>query len=200
MRRSLLDMQVAAGAVVVAVAGLSLGGAFAWGGLALAVGGAVVYGTRLRPDSGQGAETDATSPLTASGDVLWADAEKALRILDRYPEDGELAEPVIRLARLGRRAVERGRRSPADPAAARTRHVLCLAADTLAAYPGSDSSRRQRRRERMQDVLDQAAATIARDAQSDSEDQALCVRLRVLEQELKHSPTGGSSHGDDHQD
>ncbi len=200
MRRSLLDMQVAAGAVVVAVAGLSLGGAFAWGGLALAAGGAVVYGARLRPGMGDGAESDKVTATTGPADVLWADAEQALRILDRYPDDDELSRPVIRLARLGRRAVERGRQSPADPAAARTRHVLCLAAETLAAYAGSDSGRRQRRLERMQEVLDQAAATIARDAESDPDDQALCVRLRVLEQELKHTPTGGSSHGNDDQD
>lgn len=200
MRRSLLDMQVAAGAVVVAVAGLSLGGAFALGGLALAAGGAVVYGTRFRPGIGQGGEPDAAKSTAGPADVLWADAEEALRILDRYPDEDELSRPVIRLARLGRRAVERGRHKPADPAAARTRHVLCLAAETLAAYVASDSGRRHKRLERMQEVLDQAAATIARDAESDADDQALCVRLRVLEQELKHTPTGGSSHGNDDQD
>ncbi len=200
MRRSLLDVQVAAGAVVVAVAGISLGGAFAWGGLALAVGGAAVYGMRLRPDNGHDEPTRRAMPNAGATDVLWADAEQALRILDRYPDDGELVEPVIRLARLARRAVERGRRSPADPAAARTRHVLCLAAETLAAFDASESGRRQRRLERMHEVLDEAAETLARDAESDAEDQALCVRLRVLEQELKNRPNGGASDGNDHHD
>lgn len=198
MRRSLLDMQVAAGAAVVAVASLSLGSVFAWGGLALAATGAVIYATRLRPGAGKGSET-AGALSAAPNEVLWADAEQALRFLDRYPADDELSQPVMRLAQLGRRAVERGRRSPADAAAARTRHVLCLATETLAAYAGSENGRRQGRVERMREMLGQAAESIARDAASDSHDQALCVRLRVLEQELKNTQTGGSSHGHDDQ-
>ncbi|QOC21713.1 hypothetical protein IC757_11760 [Wenzhouxiangella sp. AB-CW3] len=200
MRRSLLDMQVAAGAVVVSVAGFSLGGVFAWGGLALAAGGATLYGMRFRPAPGHDADNGRSTANAGVADVLWADAERALRILDRYPDEGELAEPVIRLARLARRAVERGRRSPADPAAARTRHVLCLAAETLAAFDDSEPGRRQRRLQRMREVLDEAAETLARDAGLDAEDQALCVRLRVLEQELKNMPIEGGSDGNDHHD
>ncbi len=197
MRRSLLDIQVAAGAVAVAVAGLSLGGAFAWGGMMLAAGGAMVYSLRLRPPTDQAGEHGPDLPAPGVDDVLWADAEQALRVLDRYPAEGELADSVVRLARLGRRAVERGRRRPADPAAGRTRHVLCLAAETLSAYTTNDRVHRQRRHERLQRLLDEAAETIARDAESVAEDQALCVRLRVLEQELKTMPERGTSDGFD---
>lgn len=199
MRRSLLDIQVAAGGVAVAIAGLSLGGVLAWGGIVLAAGGAMVYALRLRPPGGSHDGHRSGLPDSNAADVLWADAERALRILDRYPHDGELADSVVRLARLARRAVERGRRMPADPAAGRVRHVLCLAAETLHAYMDNDRDHRQRRQESLQRLLDQAADTIEYAAASTAEDKALCLRLRVLEQELNNTPEKGTSDGSDPQ-
>jgi len=199
MRRNLLDIQVAAGGVAVAIAGLSLGGALAWGAIMLAAGGAMVYILRLRPPAGSHGDHRSGLPGPNAADLLWTDAERALGILDRYPPDGELTEPVVRLARLARRAVERGRRTPADPAAGRVRHVLCLAAETLHAYMNNDRDHRRRRQESMQRLLEQAADTIEYAAASTAEDKALCVRLRVLEQELNNTPERGTSDGSDQQ-
>lgn len=193
-------MQVAAGAMAVVVAGLSLGGAFAWGGVMLAAGGAMAYSWRLRPSVESLDGRRSGLPDSNADDVLWADAERALRILDRYPKDGELADSVIRLARLGRRAVERGRRLPADPAASRVRHVLCLAAESLCAYMANGRDHRRRRGESLQRLLDQAADTIEYAAESTAEDKALCLRLRVLEQELNNMPERGTSDGSDKPD
>lgn len=191
MRRSLLDVQVAAGAAAVAIAGLSLGGAFAWGGVMLAAGGAAAYSLRLRPPPESAHKAGAGN----AEDVLWADAEKALRILDRYPRDGELADRVVRLARVGRRAVERGRRMPADAGAGRVRHVLCLAAETLNAYVANERNDRHFRRERLEGLLDETAECIAHAVEPAEEDKALGVRLRVLEQELNTTPKRGAGDG-----
>ena len=191
MRRSLIDMQVGAVAVVVAVAGLSLGGLPALAGLGLAAAGSAAYFTWLRPESDSGKPSKTTRQ---ANDVLWADTEKALRLLDRYPADGELIESVTRLGRLGRRAVEKGRRHPADISAAQTRHVLCLAAETLAAYMETSPERRRNRGQRMQQLLDEAAESLARQADSNTDGDQLCIHLRVLEQELKSTQSKGQDH------
>lgn len=162
--------------------------------------GALAYSLRLRSSPKPTVARAAGLSDRNADDVLWADAETALRLLDRYPCDGELVDSVVRLARLGRRAVERGRRMPAGPEAGRVRHVLCLSAETLSAYTRNDRDHRRRRQDRLRRLLDEAADSIARAAEPEAEDKALCVRLHVLEQELTTTPEKGLSDGFDDQD
>lgn len=115
---------------------------------------------------------------STTNETLWQDTENALRELEAHVDDDEC---VARLAAVGRRAVEYGRRNPAEPVAERARGLLCTAAETLAAARGPISADH---RQRLLEQCGHAANELESALAHANNDRALRVRLRVMEREL----------------
>jgi|GEM_PF-6029790 len=173
------DVIALGAALTLLISAASLGWGWSWAALVMLV--VIIYLYRRR----KSVSRLARPAPPGDGDVLWADAEQALADLDWLADGGEFREQIIRLAWAGRRAVARGRQAPAEPAAAQTRHTLCLAADVLATYVRTDIQRRTLTAERMYDLLERSARAMEEYAEQLVADEGLCARLRVLENELQ---------------
>lgn len=180
-----LDVWMLTTVVVLVVAGFALGGML----LRISLLAVPVMGLGyllLRPallKSSTGAEDEAPTAVPRDdSDPLWVDAENALRVFDGYPVGGGLADQVIRLARAGRRAVERGRKAPAEPGSVQARHLLCLAGDALQAY--LDAGEPEREQASLRDLLSEVAHTLENNRCSSEAEEQMRIRLRVLQREL----------------
>ncbi|TGG90671.1 hypothetical protein E4656_18300 [Natronospirillum operosum] len=179
--RHKLDTWVLSAVIVLQIAGLTIDSLFVVIGLLVGLGYLL-----LRPSLAQraaGGDKASDSPPPDAATSLWNDTERALRELDRYPADGVLASESLRLGQVGRRAVERGRSVPADPANAQVRHLLCLAGDALRAFvnagePDSELAS-------LRALLDEVAQTLDNNPCSAAAEEQMRIRLRVLQKELE---------------
>lgn len=181
------DVPVLVIGTVLLISGPALGGALAFittlSAVAL-VGAYGVWRARTKPP-------EATTLPTglSSIDVIWEDSEKALRLMDDLAQrDSALKDSLIRLARVGRRSVEKGRHDTSSPFSTAIRHYLGLTNTTLIAY--DKAGRPPAQTPEVLHILDELADVL--EAQIDNgfgknsdKNESLDVHLRVLEREVQ---------------
>lgn len=179
-----LDTWMLCAVIVLKIGGLSIDSLLLAIGFLLGLGYLLFRPLLVRSAANDRDKATTSQPLQSAA-PLWSDTENALRELDRYPKDGVLAKETLRLGQAGRRAVERARHAPAEPASAQVRHLLCLAGDALEAFvnagePESDLTT-------LCALLDEVAHTLDNQPCSVAAEEQMRIRLRVLKQELGQS-------------
>ncbi|SEP14981.1 hypothetical protein [Aquisalimonas asiatica] len=169
----------AAAAVMIAIAGLGLGGIWSLAGVVAGLLVAAVHVWRFE-------RRHAPQQRESRGDtgVLWQDAEAALRHFDRH-DDATLRPVLDRVGRAGRRVVEQGRRTPGDQRTGHARQLLCTAADALLAHDHLPAGRRAANQDTIHSLLETVAAELEQEGEPDADERAAQVRMRVLEQQLR---------------
>lgn len=175
-----LDIPALALALVLVISGWALNGLLAALGVLTGLGYLLLRPVLLRHSAV--AADGRQHRLQQETDPLWADTEVALRVLDQGSEGDDLEAVLERLARAGRRAVERGRRAPAEPSSQQARHLLCLAGDTLQTYLQAGEPATEQAA--LYDLFEELADTLEHQSVSSAAEEQLPIRLRVLQREL----------------
>lgn len=181
------DVPVLVIGTVLLVSGPALGGVLALAASLSAVTLIGAYGVwrfKAKPAA------TASLPTKLSGaSVMWEDSEAALRLMDDLAKrDVTVRDSLVRLAKIGRRSVEKGRHDTSSSFSTSTRHCLCLAGEALIAYekagrPGVQATEICHLANELAELLEKEI-THGTGSNSDR-DKSLDIHLTVLERELQ---------------